>query len=583
MDDSYYLNIIKSDSSNFFSLFNVFGKVFNQGEYRPVTSFILGIENYIFGLNPKIFHFFNLIYYSILIYTIYHFIEKNKIFDSQLHNLLFLLLFASHPTHVEVVASIKNRESILSLFFCLIYFIHLEKALFEEKKIYYLSAIFFSFLSFFSKRDCAPLLIFGVPLLLVLKVDLINVLSFCKERYQFIISFLVLFILINFYAEIANIFILPNKPDLVFTYVDHSENPFFGTNNLMDKVKVVYYSICFYLCKIILPVNLYFYYGYTEGLYYAIGTIILIAITTIFYQTENKTKALKFSFLWSISGIFFFLNIMDFVAGIVSIRYLFPSSFGILLLFSYLVWNSVFLLGKNRYKFTLLAITIFIFSIISINETNDWKNFDALFKGDSNVFKKSNVANRIAGEYYYEAFKDSDFKNLYYRNLSKSYCQNGLYISPNDVDLLNTKSNIFLSEGNLDSAEITVYQSIKLDSLNFKGYGIYSYILNEKGKYNDAILLLKNAFIIKQKFEIFRDINRLYFKNNLIDSALEFNQMYKNNLKLYPELPRNIGDCYLLKGDTINAIKQYKIAFKHGLNNEILAKQISDYELLLKK
>ncbi|MBK8672780.1 MAG: hypothetical protein IPN93_07260 [Bacteroidetes bacterium] len=92
------------------------------------------------------------------------------------------------------------------------------------------------------------------------------------------------------YAEIANIFILPNKPDLVFTYVDHSENPFFGTNNLMDKVKVVYYSICFYLCKIILPVNLYFYYGYTEGLYYAIGTIILIAITTIFYQTENKTK-----------------------------------------------------------------------------------------------------------------------------------------------------------------------------------------------------------------------------------------------------------------------------------------------------
>ncbi|MBK7639534.1 MAG: hypothetical protein IPJ22_05695 [Bacteroidetes bacterium] len=128
----------------------------------------------------------------------------------------------------------------------------------------------------------------------------------------------------------------------------------------MDKVKVVYYSICFYLCKIILPVNLYFYYGYTEGLYYAIGTIILIAITTIFYQTENKTKALKFSFLWSISGIFFFLNIMDFVAGIVSIRYLFPSSFGILLLFSYLVWNSVFLLGKNRYKFTLLAITIFI-------------------------------------------------------------------------------------------------------------------------------------------------------------------------------------------------------------------------------
>lgn len=578
LDDEYYLNIIRSDRSNFFSLFNVFGKVFNQGEYRPVTSFILGIENYVFGLDPNVFHFFNLIYYTILIYVIYFFIKKNNVFEKQVQILLFLLLFAAHPTHVEVVASIKNRESILSLLFCMLYFIHLEKAIFENKNVYYISAILFSLLSFYSKKDCAPFLIFGVPFLLALKVDSNRIINFCKGKYKIIISFIFFFALIIYYDQINNIYILPYKQDLVFTYVDHSENPFFGTNNMMDKIIVGYYSICFYLCKLILPINLFFYYGYTENLNYILGTIILIAIATIYYQIENKTKAIKFSLLWYFIGIFFFLNLLDFIAGIVAIRYLFPSSFGFLLLLSLIIWNSKFLLEK--YKFSIIAITIFIFSIISINETNNWKNFDALFQGDSKVFKKSNVANRIASEYYYKEFKNSNYRNLYYRNLSKSYCQNGLFISPTNVDLLNTKSNILLSEGNLDSAEIVSLLSIKLDSLNFKGYGIYSSILVKKERYNEATLLLKNAFQIKPKLEIFIDINKIYFKNNLIDSALAFNLMYKNKLVLYPELPKNIGDCYLLKGDTINAVKQYKIAFKYGLKNEILAKQISDYELL---
>lgn len=73
------------------------------------------IEHGIFGEKPAVSHFFNVMFYVILVLALFSslrhlFPEANILFPFAI-----TLLFAAHPVHTEVVASIKNRDEILSL------------------------------------------------------------------------------------------------------------------------------------------------------------------------------------------------------------------------------------------------------------------------------------------------------------------------------------------------------------------------------------------------------------------------------------------------------------------------------------
>ncbi|MCS6935179.1 MAG: tetratricopeptide repeat protein [Chitinophagales bacterium] len=89
-------------------------------EYRPVTLASFAIEHALFGENPHISHFINVILYGVLCLLLYRLL---RILLSGYHPLLTLfivLLFAAHPIHTEVVASIKNRDELLAVIFGLL-------------------------------------------------------------------------------------------------------------------------------------------------------------------------------------------------------------------------------------------------------------------------------------------------------------------------------------------------------------------------------------------------------------------------------------------------------------------------------
>ena len=89
-------------------------------EYRPVVLTSFAIENQVFGENPQTSHFINVLLYALSILVL--FITLKKIFHAYNILLPFIvtLLFAAHPLHTEVVASIKNRDEILALLFALL-------------------------------------------------------------------------------------------------------------------------------------------------------------------------------------------------------------------------------------------------------------------------------------------------------------------------------------------------------------------------------------------------------------------------------------------------------------------------------
>jgi len=84
-------------------------------EYRPVTHLSFAIEHQLFGEHPSISHFFNLVFYALSAGCVMFLIRGLFPSHGMAFSWLVTLLFIAHPLHTEVVASIKNREELLSL------------------------------------------------------------------------------------------------------------------------------------------------------------------------------------------------------------------------------------------------------------------------------------------------------------------------------------------------------------------------------------------------------------------------------------------------------------------------------------
>ncbi len=84
-------------------------------EYRPVVLASFALEHSIFEENPHISHAINVLLYGLLCMLLFSCL--NALLGIEFRTLSFVacLLFAVHPTHTEVVASIKNRDELLAL------------------------------------------------------------------------------------------------------------------------------------------------------------------------------------------------------------------------------------------------------------------------------------------------------------------------------------------------------------------------------------------------------------------------------------------------------------------------------------
>jgi hypothetical protein len=95
----------------------------NQGyayDYRPVLLTTFAIEHSLFGDNPHVSHFINVILYALLCVLLVHVLSELLKDYNPVIPFVATLLFAAHPVHTEVVASIKNRDESLALIFFLV-------------------------------------------------------------------------------------------------------------------------------------------------------------------------------------------------------------------------------------------------------------------------------------------------------------------------------------------------------------------------------------------------------------------------------------------------------------------------------
>jgi len=128
--------------------------------YRPFTKAVYAIEVSLFGVNPHVSHFINLLLYALLAFVMLLWLKR--IFAEKV-SILFvwavLLLWMFHPIHTEVVASLKNREEILYLLFAVWASIHFMNFI-ETGKWYQLVIALVLFVSSFLSKQSAIALFF---------------------------------------------------------------------------------------------------------------------------------------------------------------------------------------------------------------------------------------------------------------------------------------------------------------------------------------------------------------------------------------------------------------------------------------
>lgn len=139
--------------------------------YRPIVHVSYAIEHAFFGEKPGVSHFFNVILYVLSVLLFFKLLVKWVGEKNVLLATIIALLFAVHPIHTEVVASLKNRDEILAFLFVVLSGLSLETYFRKQKW----SSLIFVFLYFsfamLSKKSVYPMVLV-LPLVSVFLRDL---------------------------------------------------------------------------------------------------------------------------------------------------------------------------------------------------------------------------------------------------------------------------------------------------------------------------------------------------------------------------------------------------------------------------
>ncbi len=581
MDYTYVIN--PQTEKGFSALPDIFTThYFNKGKinygYRPITKATFAIEQGLWGKIPFISHLINVMLYAFLGMLIFHFLRKILKDIPSVFPFLIVFIFMAHPTHTEIVASLKNREELIIFITGILMLLFVWKYIQKKKIIYLLWATLSLFIGFWTK----PTIIIFV-LLLPFILFYFSEVSIKKNLFLFFI-----FLVISFFAfKLPNLYIPHGSREILFY-----ENPI-AKISLFHRLPTTFSVLFFYFKKLLIPYPLLFYYGYnmvpvisyTSPLFY-ISLVIYSGIFLLSIFFFKKDKIISFALLSFLVSIILFSNIYKPVAGIVAERYLFIASlfFSILLvqiLFKYTKFDFTKNSVPNIKTFLLIVIVVLPYSIISINRNAQWKNEISLFSHDIPKLKKSAMANEMYGVALINEM-DKTNNNQYKKELldkALNAYQQSLSVYPQNKFCLNALAFFYFMSYRDYSKSVQYYtQLLPMDSNNIETILNLGFSLENLGKKDKAIAYYKQAIMLDSlNPKPYSLIANAYFKLHDLQNGIFFNRkLYELNPQ--SEIPIiNLANYYILLNDTEKAVVLYDSAATIQPKNQQLNSLLYQY------
>lgn len=364
--------------------------------YRPIVKTTFALEYSAFGPNPHISHFINILLYAFTCLLLFLILKRLFKDYHYLFPLVVTLLFMAHPSHTEVVSSLKNRDELLS-FLGAIGSLYLFLLYIEKEKLYlgYIG-LFIFLLAYLSKPTVTVFLpIYPVILYFFTKPKTGQVLFV-------ILGVLVVIYLANF---MPRLFLpRPNRP------IQFIENPLSFEDSFWVKAATGLTILLFYLKMLIYPHPLRFYYGFDTipivdwgNPWVYVSLLIHIALLGLAIWKIKEKHILSFGILLYLIAIATFSNVFKQAMGIVADRFMYFPSLGFSIVIAYLLYkifkqepNSKSILPTSITKvFVLLIIILIPYTARTIVRNNDWKDQATLLKHDIQYLETSAKANFI--------------------------------------------------------------------------------------------------------------------------------------------------------------------------------------------
>lgn len=563
----------------------------NLGYYRPLSQISFALEVELFGNNPHLMHFTNVLLYALT--GLFLFLFLNALFRGKsFYALIVSLLFLAHPIHTEVVANIKSRDEILAFLNSILAFWMIWKYADRKKVIHLILGCLFFFLALMSK-ETAMTGLFILPLVLWYFTEK-NIKQVALLSLSFV-AVSVLFLGLKF-AMIGSLTGTPPSYLNVYPYQEISE-----------RIPTSIYILGVYLYRTIFPFTLLYDYSYNQIPAVGWGNpVVIVSIIAIFGLVYLKLKNMKRQNLLGFSIIYFGTSLSVGIVfilmrgGIMAERFLYAPVLAFCIVLGYFLFKLLpegissefknFNLKKGILFVVLTSLILVTFSARTIIRNPDWKNNFTLFSadighgGNSSQLRKhygSELINQSVEEKN-PVRKDSlmqagieqlnksleinpHFSDAWFK-LGFAYYQQGLYRKSIEYyEKANLKNAMTLSNLALSYYMINEYE---------KGYQMLTRSL-ELNPHNPTaqknLPLLRNAWEQSQELpEALPGQDALYFysKGNELAQQKEYQKAllsFKKAINLKPDFVEamvNQGNCYYILKDFLKAKESFEQAIR---------------------
>ena len=516
--------------------------------YRPVTLSSFAIQKQLFNNDPGKAHFVNVLLYALLVLVLFNVLLKLLPAVHPLVCAIIVLLFAAHPVHTEVVASVKSQDELLSVLFALLalsYAVTLVKS--EKYSIKYsiLSIVCFS-LALLSKEGVfAMILIFPLAFWLLLSQSI-------KRSLVYALPYLAAGLLFLFARHLVLDGQVQNYQNTIM------ENVLYGAKGFAQVTATKMEILFHYQRLFFIPWPLSWDYSYNQVpvvdwssftawfSLFLYGGMLVFAVLKLKKQPIISFGILFFLIMLTPTANLFFLN-----GSTVSERFLFFPSLGLIMA---VVYGAAQLLKIDILNFTgsgikkfkwIFGVVIALFVCFSFTRSSDWESNFSIYKAGAQNAPNSSRTNLSLGNQYLKSGDNEtnrQTKTEYYTDALK-YFKKSTDILPSNKDALYSIGLCYAGMG--DRA---------------KAYESYQHALTYYPKHRSALNNLGTAFFEEKKY----DSAYFYFKR-CYDADSSF-----------PKSSQNLAIYYFTVGNYNQAIQYASNAVK------LFKYQLISYDILSK-
>ena len=548
LDDSIYIseneNVQRGIKAipNIFSHSTYYGYVDEKKAdkiYRPATQSSYAIEISLFGFNPKVHHFFNILYYAGLCMLLYYLLAtclfpgKNWLFS-----FLTTLLYLVHPIHTEVVSSIKGRGELLSAFLLVLSLILLFRHLKSGDIKLYLASLLTYLVCLFTKESAVPfVLLFPLFLYFFHPIDLKKLPGIIAPYFLCLAIFLLAryFVVHDIHAEL--------------TYVN---NGLLAFEKPLERYGLTFYILLLYLKLLVFPHPLLWDYSYghfqVDNMVLALGCISfafhLVLLTYAVVSIKNKNLASFLILLYSITMILV-SNIIIPIGSTMGERFLFLPSFAFCIATVYYaarLLNIDLTASKIRFNpiFTaMLSIILIAFSFKTFSRSKIWESDESLVFND--IKHSQSFRMRMA---QVEIFLEKAANDISYISKAESASNAIIKDFPKQAGPWFMKARIFEAYQQTDKAIKAYLRCVELDADRADALNNLGVIYHNKRDFDKAMEYYQLALEADpDHFLAYENIGLIYyyyqdFENagNYFEKALSYDPKNKKILPLYKEV-----------------------------------------------